>query len=231
MVRVNVGKKRKEPISEIAVYRIMIAVTFVAAGVFLLKDLLVKDIAGAKVICLMLGGLLAMLIVLRVFHVKQDIRSFLVSVALVVVVFVISLNSGEYYSDDYALYLAAFALSGHFLKPRITIVQIVLADILLYFQYRIHPEKADVLSQFIMCVVTFTLAGVMIFLVIQRGYAFIGLGKNRAEEAEKLLDSMRTMGKDLRVSVETSADKMNMLREANATMAKRMLPWRRVRMN
>lgn len=220
MVRVNVGKKRKEPISEIAVYRIMIAVTFVAASVFLLKDLLVKDIAGAKVICLMLGGLLAMLIVLRVFHVKQDIRSFLVSVALVVVVFVISLNSGEYYSDDYALYLAAFALSGHFLKPRITIVQIVLADILLYFQYRIHPEKADVLSQFIMCVVTFTLAGVMIFLVIQRGYAFIGLGKNRAEEAEKLLDSMRTMGKDLRVSVETSADKMNMLREANATMAK-----------
>jgi len=219
-VRVNVKKKRKEPISEIAVYRIMIAVTFVVAGVFLLKDLLVKDIAGAKVICLMLGGLLAMLIGLHVFHVKQDIRSFLVSVALVVVVFVISLNSGEYYSDDYALYLAAFALSGHFLKPRITIVQIVLADILLYFQYRIHPEKADVLSQFIMCVVTFTLAGVMIFLVIHRGYAFIGLGKNRAEEAEKLLDSMRTMGKDLRVSVETSADKMNMLREANATMAK-----------
>ena len=219
-MRVNAEKKRKEPISEIAVYRIMITVTFVVAGVFLIKDLLVKDIAGAKVICLILGGLLAMLVALRVFRVKQDIRSFLVSVALVVVVFVISLNSGEYYSDDYALYLAAFALSGHFLKPRITIVQIVLADILLYFQYRIHPEKADVLSQFIMCVVTFTLAGVMIFLVIHRGYAFICLGQNRAEEAENLLGSMRTMGKDLRVSVEASADKMNMLREANATMVK-----------
>ena len=219
-MKLNVEKKRKEPISETTVYRIMIAVTFIVAGVFLIKDLLVKDMGGAKVICLMLGGLLAMLIALRVFHVKQDIRSFLVSVALVIVVFVISLNSGEYYSDDYALYLAAFALSGHFLKPRITAVQIVLADILLYFQYQIHPEKADELSQFIMCVVTFTLAGIMIFLVIHRGYAFIGLGKNRAEEAESLLDSMRTMGKDLRTSVETSADKMNMLREANITMAK-----------
>lgn len=220
MVGTSTEKKRKEPISEIAVYRIMIAVTFVVAGIFLIKDLLVKDIGGAKIICLMLGGLLAMLIALRVFHVKQDIRSFLVSIALVIVVFVISLNSGEYYSDDYALYLAAFALSGHFLKPHITVVQILLADILLYFQYQIHPEKADVLSQFIMCVVTFTLAGIMIFLVIHRGYTFIGLGKTRAEEAESLLDSMRTMGKDLRLSVETSTDKMNMLREANAVMAK-----------
>lgn len=219
-MKADMKKKRKEPISEVAVYRIMIGVTFAVAAVFLIKDLLVKDIGGAKIICLMLGGLLAMLIALRVFHVKQDIRSFLVSIALVVVVFVISLNSGEYYSDDYALYLAAFALSGHFLKPHITVVQILLADILLYFQYQIHPEKADVLSQFIMCVVTFTLAGVMIFLVIRRGYAFIGLGKTRAEEAEKLLDSMRTMGKDLRLSVETSTDKMNMLREANAVVAK-----------
>ena len=40
MVRENIGKKRKEPISEIAVYRIMITVTFVVAGVFLIKDLL-----------------------------------------------------------------------------------------------------------------------------------------------------------------------------------------------
>lgn len=218
MVKANVEKKRKEPISEKAVYRIMITVTFVVAGIFLIKDLLVKDMGGAKTICLMLGSLLAMLIALRVFRVKQDIRSFLVSIALVVVVFVISLNSGEYYSDDYALYLAAFALSGHFLKPRITAVQIVLADVLLYFQYRIHPEKADELSQFIMCVVTFTLAGIMVFLVIHRGYAFIGLGRNRAEEAESLLDSMRTMGKDLRQSVESSNDKMNMLREANVAM-------------
>lgn len=220
MVKENTTKQRKEPISERTVYKIMIGVTFAVAGVFLIKDLLVKDIGGAKVICIMLAVLLGMLICLRVFHVKQDIRSFVVSIALLFVVFVISLNSGEYYSDDYALYLAAFALSGHFLNPRITIVQIVLADILLYFQYQIHPEKADELSQFIMCVVTFTLAGVMIFLVIHRGYAFIGLGKNRAEEAEGLLDSMRTMGKDLKHSVEDSADKMNMLREANVTLAK-----------
>lgn len=220
MEKTNQEKKRKEPISEMAVYRIMIGVTFTVAAIFLIKDLAVKDLEGAKVICVMLGGILGMLVALRVFHVKQDIRSFLVSISLIVAVFVISLNSGEYYSDDYALYLAAFALSGHFLKPRITAVQIVLADILLYFQYKIHPEKADELSQFIMCVVTFTLAGFMIFLVIHRGYAFIGLGKKRAEEAEGLLDSMRSMGKDLRHSVEASADRMNLLRDANVTLAR-----------
>ena len=131
MVKSDVKKKRKEPISEAAVYRIMIGVTFAVAAIFLIKDLLVKDLDGAKIICLMLGGLLVMLLALRFLHVKQDVRSFLVSIALVVVVFVISLNSGEYYSDDYALYLAAFALSGHFLNPRITVVQIVLADVLL----------------------------------------------------------------------------------------------------
>lgn len=220
MAKLNSEKKQKEPISEIAVYRIMIGVTFAVAAVFLMKDILAKDFGGAKIICIMLGALLGMLVMLRVFQVKQDIRSFLVSISLIVVVFVISLNSGEYYSDDYALYLAAFALSGHFLKPRITAVQIVLADVLLYFQYKIHPEKADVLSQFIMCVVTFTLAGIMIFLVIHRGYAFIGLGRKRADEAEGLLGSMRTMGNDLRLSVEASADKMNMLRDANVTLAK-----------
>ena len=73
-MKTNVEKKRKEPISETTVYRIMIAVTFIVAGVFLVKDLVVKDMGGAKVICLMLGGLLAMLIALRVFHVKQDIE-------------------------------------------------------------------------------------------------------------------------------------------------------------
>lgn len=220
MAKMNSEKKQKEPISEIAVYRIMIGVTFAVAAVFLIKDILAKDLEGAKIICIMLGALLGMLVVLRVFRVKQDIRNFLVSISLIVVVFVISLNSGEYYSDDYALYLAAFALSGHFLKPRITAVQIVLADVLLYFQYKIHPEKADVLSQFIMCVVTFTLAGIMIFLVIHRGYAFIGLGRKRADEAEGLLNSMRTMGSDLRLSVEASTDKMKMLRDANVTLAK-----------
>lgn len=220
MTKKNPEKKRKEPISEKTVYKIMIGVTFVVAGVFLIKDLAVKDMEGAKIICIMVGALLAMLLALRLFRVNQDIKSFVVSIALLFVVFVISLNSGEYYSDDYALYLAAFALSGHFLKPRITIAQILVANILLYFQYQLHPEKADELSQFIMCVITFTLAGVMIFLVIHRGYAFICLGKNRAEEAEGLLDSMRKMGVDLKNSVDSSTDKMSALRDANITLAK-----------
>lgn len=220
MVREATVKQPREPISEKTVYRIMVGMTFAVGGIFLLKDLVVKDLGGAKVICIVFGILLAVLLSLKLLHVKQEICNFLVSIFVLFVVFIVSLNSGEYYSDDYALYLATFALAGHYLRPHITVAQIFVADILLYLQYRIHPEKADEPSQFIMCMVTFTLAGIMILLVIRRGHAFIGLGKKRADEAESLLDSMRTMGKDLRTSVEVSADKMNMLRDANVTLAK-----------
>ena len=48
MVKENTTKQRKEPISERTVYKIMIGVTFAVAGVFLIKDLLVKDI-GLKI--------------------------------------------------------------------------------------------------------------------------------------------------------------------------------------
>jgi len=220
MIKGATVKQQKEPISEKTVYRIMVGMPFAVGGIFLIKDLLIKDLDGAKVIAIMFGVLLAMLVGLKLLHIKQDVCNFVFSIFVLFVVFIVSMNSGEYYSDDYALYLAAFALAGHYLRPRITIAQIFVADILLYLQYRIHPEKADEPSQFIMCMVTFTLAGIMILLVIRRGYAFIGLGKKRAGEAEELLDSMRTMGKDLKVSVEVSADKMNMLRDANVTMAK-----------
>lgn len=220
MIKNVAVKQQKEPINEKAVYRIMVGMPFAVGGIFLIKDLAIKDMNGAKVIAIMFGVLLAMLIGLKLLHVKQDICNFVVSLFVLFVVFIISMNSGEYYSDDYALYLAAIALAGHYLRPRITVAQIIVADILLYLQYRIHPEKADEPSQFIMCMVTFTLAGIIILLVIRRGYAFIGLGKKRAEEAEGLLDSMRTMGKELKTSVELSEDKMNMLRDANTTMEK-----------
>lgn len=220
MMKEQVQKKRKEPISENTIHQIMVGVSFTVAGVFFIKDILVKDFGGAKVICMIMAALLAIILAMKVLKVNQNVKSYVVSIAVLFIVFFISLNSGEYYSDDYALYLAAFALSGHLLNPRITMVQIVIADILLILQYKIHPEKADEPSQFIMCMVTFTLAGIMTYLVIRRGYAFIGLGKSRAEEAEGLLDSMRTMGADLKSNVEKSADKMNMLRDANVTLAK-----------
>ena len=120
-----------------------------------------------------------------------------VSLSLVVLVFTISINSGECYSDDFPLFLAVVGMSGLYLEPRITKLQIILADVLLVVMYLLHPEKAESKSQYIMCMVIFTVAALTFFLTIRRGRAFIEISEERAAEAEQLLNSIRAMGEEL----------------------------------
>ena len=101
MIKGATVKQQKEPISEKTVYRIMVGMPFAVGGIFLIKDLLIKDLDGAKVIAIMFGVLLAMLVGLKLLHIKQDVCNFVVSIFVLFVVFIVSMNSGEYYSDDY----------------------------------------------------------------------------------------------------------------------------------
>lgn len=214
----NEKNKVRKPLSHNGIYRLMVALTYLVSSAFLIKNVLGGDMGGAGIVggvlvvfSVVLGGMIAM-------KVKPEVKHVVVASSLIVLVFIISLTTGTYYSEDFCLYLAVIGLTGLYLKPAYAWVQLVLSDIFLVIQFVVHPEKADPLSQFIMCMLTFTLAAVMFCLVIQRGRSFIERSQLRTNEAEELLKSMNTIGLKLEQNFRTSDVRMESLKNANAQM-------------
>lgn len=139
---------------------------------------------------------------------------------LPLVVFFISIFSGSYYSDDFPLFLAVVGLCGIYLEPFYTKIQAGEITVLLALLYIVHPEKADPLGQFIMCVVLFDVAAFSFYMAIGRGRSFIELSNIRAEEAEKLLESIKMVGHELQVSCENSSGRIDGIKIANDTLQK-----------
>lgn len=216
-------KGKKEPITKEQIFKIMRNIAFTVAAIFFIKDLLGGEIGGALFIGACLAVFAIVLAGMKKFNVDADKQQFVVSIVLMLLIFFISINSGAYYSDDYMLYLASYALAGLYLNPNITKVQIVLGDILFMIMYLLKPQNVESTSQFIMCMVTFTLAGVMVYLVIQRGSAFIEQSDRRTEEAVRLIESMRTIGEELQQNFENSSGRMDSLKEANAVLSNNAL--------
>lgn len=208
-------KKFKKPIKEEAIYKLMLVITFGVAGVFFLKNIISWDLGGLIAIggCLLALGLA--LLIMKLIKLEQHKKQLSVCIMLMFVVFIISLFSGEFYSDDFPLYLAVIALSGVYLEPVVTIIQAVLVNVLLAVQYIIHPGKADPLSQFIMCMVLTTLTAVIFLQVIKRGRSFIQIGDDRNEEAEGLVASITKAGMELQENCETSAKRVEVLKDAS----------------
>ena len=205
----------KKPISKKTIFRMMVSITYAVSGVFFLKNIIGGNIQGMLAIgvCILiysgvLGGMRAM---------KADVRKqqYVACISMLFLVFVISLNSGACYSDDFGLYMAILALSGMYLRPKYTATQIVLADVMLVLQYLIHPEKAESLSQYIMCLGIFTLGGCILYVVIKRGRCFIDYSENRAQEAERLLESLQQVGVELERNVIRSTLGIESMKEAN----------------
>ncbi len=215
--------QKKEPISKESIFKIMHNIAFIVAGVFLVKDILAGEISGAIFIGACLVIFAAILFFMKKFQVDKEKQQFVVSVVLMLLIFFISINSGAYYSDDYALYMSSYCLAGLYLNPKITKFQIVFGDILFIIQFLLKPEKVESTSQFIMCMLTFTLAGILIYLVIQRGSAFITQSEIRAEEAENLIHSMKTIGEELQQNFESSSRKMDSLKKANMVLSNHAL--------
>ena len=214
----NERNKVRNPLSHNAIYRLMIILTYIVSAAFVVKNVLGGDMTGAGIVggvlvgfSVILGGMIAL-------KVKPEARHVVVASSLIVLVFIISLTTGTYYSEDFCLYLAVIGLTGLFLKPLYAWVQLVLSDIFLVIQFVVHPEKADPLSQFIMCIVTFTLATIMFCLVISRGRSFIQRSQLRTSEAEELLKSMNTIGLELEQNFRNSDGRMESLKSANAQM-------------
>lgn len=205
----------KAPMPQEKIFRIMILITFVVASVFFLKNLFAGNFGVGIFIgvCLAIFG--GSILIMKKLDTKVETQQIVVCISLLLVEFFISLVSGDYYSDDFCLYLASVGLAGLYLEPKYAQIQLVVIDILWVFQYFLHPEKAGDTKQFILCIILFNLAAVIFWMTIRRGRAFIYIGDMRAEEAEKLLDSMNQMGLELKKNFETSSGRVEHMQEAN----------------
>lgn len=216
----NKETKNSKIMDQEQIFQIMLIMTFVVSGVFFLKNIISKAMIGALAIGICLAVFSIVTITMHKMSVSQYIKQMVLCAMLPLVVFFISIFSGNYYSDDFPLFLAVVGLCGIYLEPVYTKIQMVEITVLLALLYVIHPEKADPLAQFIMCVVLFDVAAFAFCLAIGRGRSFIELSRIRAEEAEKLLESIKTAGEELQVSCETSSGRIDRIREANGKLQK-----------
>lgn len=202
-------KNNKAPITQEKIFKFMFIITIVVSAIFLLKNLL----GGAMQEALMIGATVALFglvfLILHIRKAKETTKQLMLAVSLMVLIFVIALNSGDYYSDDFIMFLAVMALTGLYLEPKYTIAQLILATIFLIVMYVINPGKADPLGQYIQCLGEFSLTGVLFIQTIKRGKAFIGIGEERAKEAESLVESMKDMGEELDHDFAKSSARIN----------------------
>lgn len=208
-------KEIKGPITQESIFKVMMCMTFGISAVFLLKNILSKDTQGALVIGICLAVFTLATIAMRCLHISQYSQQFVLCIALVILVFIISANSGSFYSDDFPLYLALVGLSGLYLEPKYTVVQTAMITVVLGILYAWHPEKADPLSQYIMCVALFDVAAFTIYMVIKRGRAFIDVSMARSEQAKQLLDSIKTVEQELNRNYEQSASRMQVMQSSD----------------
>ena len=190
-------KQKKAPISHDKIYKIMLIVTIVVATGYLAINLIKGNMLASLVIGICLFIFTGSHLIMKKKNVPAIRREFALSVSLCILVFVITMFSGESYSDDFSLFLAVIGMTGLYLEPKFTKIQIIECEILLVMMYFIHPEKAGETGQFILCVVCFTLAAILFNQAIKRGRAFIEESRERAVQSEELLASMRQMGVDL----------------------------------
>lgn len=216
--RPYMGEKKnniQKPISEDVMYKLMMIITFSVTTFFILKNVVSKSIPGTLIttVCLIVFTLITF--IMKKMKVDKSKQQFAICICIIFLCFIISLFSGNYYSDDFPLYLAIVGLSGIYLRPHYTIIQVVLIDILLIAQYLIHPEKADPLSQYLMCMGILTIGIYTNYLTIKQGRAYIDLAQARAEEAETLLSSIRIAGEELLDTCEKSSERIAGLKEVN----------------
>lgn len=107
------------------------------------------------------------------------------------------------------------ALSGMYLEPIYPIIQGGVGIVLLTVLRILYPHKADPDGQFIMCLVVFGVASFIMYMLVKRGKAYIELGNERAEQAERLLKSIKQAGTELEENCLQSLDRVAGISEIN----------------
>lgn len=197
------------------IYKIMNSITLAVSALFLVKNLLGGSFAGSLAIGVCLGVYCAILLFMSKTKVPTNTRNLVVSVALLVVISIISIFSGDSFSDDFILYLSAMGMSGLFLRPKYPQIQLIVADILLVIQCFCAPQKMGSVSQFIMCAVLFNLAGTLFMLVVARGHAFIIDSNSRTKEMEKVLEQLSIINTQLNQNFQDTQGRIHDITHAN----------------
>ncbi len=201
-------ERAKAPVTHQQIYKVMLIVSFVVAGAFLLINVIKLNVGGMIAIGGSLAVLLGILWVMKLRRTRDLTKEFTISVALEFLIFVISLFSGESYSDDFPMFLAVIGMAGIYMEPTFTKVQIAVADVLLVAMLLIHPEKAGSTGQYLLCMVIFTLAAFLFYFAIRRGRAFIDIARDQAAQSEKLLSSIQAMGEKLETDFGASSQRI-----------------------
>jgi len=202
-------KGNKAPITQEKIFRFMLILTVAVSSFFFLKNLIGKAVPQAILIGVTIAVFGILFLILHLRKAKDTTKQFVLAISLMVLIFIIALNSGGYFSDDFIMFLAVIALTGLYLEPKYSIVQLIMATCFLIIMFNLHPEKADPLGQYAQCVGEFVLTGVLFIQTIKRGRAFIGIGEDRAKEAEGLVESMKDMGEELDHDFAKSSARIN----------------------
>lgn len=197
------------------IYKFMNGITLVVSAAFLVKNVLSSELIGSIAIGVCLGLYCIVLFIMNKTKITTDTRNLVVSVALLVVISIVSIFSGSSFSDDFILYLAAMGMAGLFLRPQYPQIQLGVANILLVIQCVCAPQKIGPMGQFIMCVALFNLAGVLFCFVVARGRSFILESRERTKEMEKVIEQLAIINAELNKNFETTQNRISDINNAN----------------
>lgn len=197
------------------IYKIMNGITLAVSAIFLIKNVLSSEIIGSIAIGLCLAVYCAALVIMNKTKIPTDTRNLVVSIALMVVISIVSIFSGSSFGDDFILYLAAMGMSGLFLRPQYPQIQLGVANLLLIIQCICAPQKIGAIGQFIMCVVLFNLAGILFAFVVARGRSFILESRARTKEMEKVIEHLAIINAELNKNFEATQGRINDINSAN----------------
>ncbi len=197
------------------IYKIMNGITLAVSTIFLIKNVLSSEIIGSIAIGLCLTVYCGALVIMNKMKIPTDTRNLVVSIALMVVISIVSIFSGSSFGDDFILYLAAMGMSGLFLRPQYPQIQLGVANLLLIIQCLCAPQKIGAIGQFIMCVVLFNLAGTLFAFVVARGRSFILESRARTKEMEKVIEQLAIINAELNKNFETTQGRINDINSAN----------------
>ncbi len=214
----NAKEKRKMKLDEISnssIYKFMIGLTLGVASIFFAKNLLAANMSATIAVGCVLAVFCTILFIMGKINIAKDTKYMISSVGIMIVIFVISIFSGDSLSDDFILYLAAIGLAGLYLRPAYSRIQLVTADLLFFIQFFITPQKVGKVSQFIMCFGIFNLTGILFSLVVERGRAYITKSRAQAAAAEKIIESLALINAELNRNFETTHGRISDMNNAS----------------
>lgn len=203
-------------ITKDTIYKFMNGITLVVSAGFLVKNIFGNELIGSIAIGVCLAVYCIVLFIMNKTKITTDTRNLVVSVALLVVISIVSIFSGSSFSDDFLLYLAAMGMSGLFLRPQYPQIQLGVANCLLVIQCLCAPQKIGPMGQFILCVVLFNLAGVLFSFVVARGRSFILESRERTKEMERVIEQLAIINDELNKNFETTQNRISDINNANS---------------